>query len=134
MAEYVGKSLYLLWNGTDLSNHFRSFNPSEAADVEDGSAGSDTHRVYYPTLIDGNASAEFVAQDGTAGTALWAAIAPNTSGTLEWGPEGTAAGKPRKYVTAYLTTRDEDIAYDGIVVWNIEWQYSDADGPTNGTY
>lgn len=134
MAEYVGKSLYLLWNGTDLSAHFRSFNPSESADVEDGSAGSDTHRIYYTTLIDGNASAEFVAQSGTAGTVLWNALAPNTEGTLEWGPEGTAASSPRRYVNAVLTMRDEDIAYDGIVVWNIEWQYSAASGPTYTTY
>ena len=134
MAEYTGSSLYLLWNGTEIDAHYRSFNPSEEADTEDASAGSDTHRTYLTTLIDGGASLTMVAQSGTVGTALWDALAPTTSGTLEWGPEGTASGAPRRYVTAVLTSRDESIEYDGVVEWNIEWQYSDSNGPTYTTY
>ena len=134
MAEYTGSTLYLLWNGTQIDAHYRNFAPTEAAAVVDGSAGSDTHNTYYNTLIDGNASLEMVAQDGTDGTALWAALAPSTEGTLEWGPEGTAVGDPRHHVNAVLTTRNPSYGYADITIWNIEWQFSDSDGPTHTVY
>lgn len=135
MAEYTGSALYLLWKGIALEADYRTFTPNEAYDTEDGSAGSDTHRIKYATLADGAASAEFVAQAGTAGTAQWDAIAPGpTAGSLEWGPEGTAVGNRRSHVQAILTSREETVAYDGVTTWAVEWEYSDADGPTHTAY
>lgn len=135
MAEYTGSGLYLLWKGTQIDAHYRTFDPSETGAPVDASAGSDTHRVYLNTLLDGAASAEFVAQNGTAGTALWDALAPGgVAGTLEWGPEGTAVGLRRAFVTAILTTRTETFPYDGVITIAIEWQYSDSDGPTFTVY
>ena len=135
MAEYTGKDLYLLWKGTSIDAHYRTFSPTEEGDTVDASAGADTHRTYLMTLLDGNASCTMVMQDGTAGTALWAAIAPSTTaGTLEWGPEGTASGAPRYHVQALLTTRNPSYTYDGVTEVSLEWSYTDSDGPTFTTY
>lgn len=135
MAEYTGSGLYLLWEGTQLDTHYRTFEASETGAPVDASAGADTHRVKLNTLLDGAASAEFVAQNGTAGTALWDALAPGgAAGTLEWGPEGTAVGAQRVHVDAILTNRSRTFPYDGVVTISIEWEYSDADGPTYTAY
>lgn len=134
MAEYVGKSLWLLFGGVRYDAHYRSFKPSEEAGMVDGSAGSDTYDVYYATRSKGTASAEFVAQDGTAGTAMWAALAPNTTGTLEWAPEGSAVGRPRRYVTAVITKREENLKYDDVNMWTVEWAYNNPTGPTYTAY
>ena len=115
MAEYTGSGLYLLWNGTSIDAHYRTFSPSEEGDTVDASAGADTHRTYLMTLLDGSASLEMVAQDGTAGTALWAALAPTAPGgspaTLEWGPEGTAVGEPRYHVQVTRLCRCNHVEY-----------------------
>lgn len=120
MAEYAGSALYLKFGSTVLSADHRSFEPNEEIGVVDASAGSDEARSYVTTLKDGRASAELV--DQTGGTALWAAVKQGTSGTLEWGPEGTASTKPKHTATAIVLNRRKSIPYDGIVAISIEWQ------------
>lgn len=126
MAEYTGKNLYLLWNGTPIQAHYRSFSPSEEIGTEDASAGSDAAVTRLTTLKDGSASLTMVGQDGTAGTALIAAFAVGTEGTLEWGPYGTATGAHRRWVNAILTSFEDSHEYAGVAEWGVEWEYSGA--------
>lgn len=128
MAEYTGKNLYLLWSGTAINSDYRSFSPSETIGTVDASAGSDAAVTKLTTLKDGSASLDMVAPAG--GTALWAGFEPGTEGTLEWGAEGTATGKPRNYVNAIVTGRDDSHTYNDIVTWSISWEYS---GEMTGT-
>jgi hypothetical protein len=124
MAEYAGSTLYLKFGSTTLQADFRNFEPSESIDSVDSSAGSDVFKTKLTTLKDGKATAELVDQGG--GSALWAAVAPGTSGTLEWGPEGTAAGKARHYCDAFVNSRTKTVPYSDIVVLKIEWQMNSA--------
>lgn len=119
MAEYTGGNLYLRFGSTVLSGDFRSFSPEETIETVDASAGNDTFRTKLTTLKDGSASVSLV--DQTGGTALWGALVPGMQGTLEWGPEGTAAGKPKHTAMAIVTSRSRDIPYDDIVVLNVEF-------------
>jgi len=126
MAAYTGPNMYLLFNGTALHADYRSFEHNEEMGVEDASAGNDTARLYATTLKDGNASITMRSVSGTAGTARWINLPVGSSGTLEWGPEGTATGKIRGYVNAILSSRTIPTEYDQVAEWNYEFQYSGA--------
>ena len=128
MAEFVGSGAYITWiysGGTVvLSGDYRSIKPSEEVKVADGSAGSDTAMVKYPTLADGKTSIELVQQTG--GTVLFNSLAPNTTGTLIVGKEGTASGKPKATIAAFVAKREEDIQYDDVVVLNVDFEHQGA--------
>lgn len=130
MPEYTGKDLYLKYGTTVLSADFRNFDQEEDVGLVDASAGNDANRTYLTTLKDGKATAELVHQTG--GTAVWNALAPATSGTLEWGPEGTATGKPKHSVVAIVMSRKKVMPYEDIVVITPEFQFSGA--VTDTTY
>ena len=89
MAEYSGTSLYLKFGSQVLSADYRTFEPSEEMKLAVATAGADAAESHIVVRKDGRATCELV--DQTAGTALWTAVVPGTSGTLEWGPEGTSS-------------------------------------------
>lgn len=124
MAGFTGKDLYLSFAGTDLNTDYRDFGPSEGIDTVDESAGSDTARTYLTTLEDGTAALTIVIQSGD--TATWGAVDIGNEGTLEWGEEGTASGKPKHTVNAIVTNREKSISYADLVVADIEFQFSGA--------
>lgn len=124
MAEYTGSGFYLKFNTTVLSPDYRSFSEEHTQDSVEASAGSDTRRTYLATLTDGNLSVDMVAQ--AAGTAMWSALTPGTSGSIEWGPEGTASGKAKHTATAFVAKRTRDLAYDDIVTLSVEFQFQTA--------
>ena len=132
MAGITGTNLYLKFGSTVLDTDYRSFSAGEEMNLVDESAGSDTARSYLTTLKDGTASATIVIQAGDTGT--WAALTPGTSGTLEWGQEGTAATKPKHTVTAIVSSREMSMEYAYLVVADIEWQISDPNGIVDDTY
>ena len=133
MPEYVfGTAGYLKFGTTALSQDERNFEPEEEIGLVDASAGNDAGRTYLTTLLDGKATLELVDQAG--GTALWAALKPGTAGTLEWGPEGTAAGKPKFSVNAKIQRRRKTFAFDGLAMINADVQFSDTVGVVQGTY
>lgn len=121
---------YIKFGSTVLSNDFRSFNPTEDVNLVDASAGNDANRTYLTGLKDGKATAELVSQTG--GSALWAALAPGTSGTLEWGPEGTVAGKQKHTVNAIVMNRERSMPYAELEVLKFDFQFSGA--VVDGTY
>ena len=135
MAEMTGSALYLAFKGTAIQADFREFTASTEMGTVDASAGSDTGRSYLTTLEDGTASAMLLLQTGgTASTDPRQLCAVGAEGTLEWGPEGTAAGKPRRYVNAIVTSLEESIPYEDVVELSIEWQFSANASVTNTVY
>lgn len=133
MAEYTfGTAGYIKFGSTVLSADARNFEPEEEIGLVDASAGNDASRTYLATLLDGKATLELVAQTG--GTALWTALKPGTSGTLEWGEEGTTAGKPKHSVVAKVQRRRRALPYEGVAMINADLQFSDTVGVVDGTY
>ena len=118
----VGKDAYIKFGSTELQTEFRTFTWGETKAFVDGSSGSDTHVRHLSTLTDMNLTLEMVGLEGTAGTAAWAALAPGTSGTLEYGPDGTATGMPKRVVLAEVEGREESTPYTDVVTWNITWK------------
>ena len=96
MAEYLaGQSMVLTWTysgGTvSLAADYRQCNWTPTTSYVDATAGSDTTMSRIPTFIDATADIEMVNPSG--GTALYAALAARTAGTLTIQPEGTAVGE-----------------------------------------
>jgi len=122
MTSITGGALYCAFKGVVLDTDFRSFSAAEDGGVVDASGGSDANRTYLTTLKDGTASLGIMMQAGD--TATWTAVAPLASGTLEWAAEGTAATKPRHYVQAIVISRERSMAYDDLVVADVEFQFN----------
>lgn len=124
MAEYTGTNLYLTFGGTVLSADYREFEPTEEVKMVDGSAGSDSATFMYATLTKGKAKLKLV--DQAAGTVAWAALATKTSGTLIWGEEGTASGKPKHTVVAIVSDRKKKLQYDDITEIEVNFEFQGA--------
>jgi len=125
MAELIsGPTMVLTWTysgGTiSLAGDYRtvSWNPSTA--FEDVSAGADTQIGRLPTLKDATATVELVTQ--TSGTAIAAALAPQTAGTLVIQPEGTASNKRKITLPAY--SNGATLAFPYANVSTISCQFS----------
>jgi len=126
----TGKNYYILWAGKVLSVDYRTADTDEDIGTVEQSAGADVDRTFLTTLKGGGKT--YTGKHAAADTTLWDAIKPGTEGTLEWGEEGTAAGKPRHKVNAIVTNRHKGAAYDGLVVISASWIYSGA--LTDDTY
>ena len=131
MSRFTGKDLYVKFGSTVLTADHRTFDVDETADQIDATAGADTRKVYLAGLIDGKASMSLLGTSG--GTTDWAAVTPQTSGTLEWGPEGTTGGKPKFTCgTALVLGRKTSYPYNDVVSYDINWALSGA--VAGGTY
>lgn len=125
MTEYTGSPAYIAFKGTALNSDFRELGNSETIDIVDASAGADVAKTYLTTLEDGTGTLTLLDQTGgTAATAPWQVCDKGQQGTLEWGPEGTATGKPRHYVNAIVTSRERPIKYNDVTILTVGFQYS----------
>lgn len=125
MARLSGKDLYVSFAGTDISGDFRTLEINQEGIQEDITAGDDAANQYVAIRKDGNASFEAL-YDATNGTAHWAIMDVNTAGTLEWGEQGTASGKPKGTVIALVSSRSKSIPYDGAMELSFEFQFNGA--------
>jgi hypothetical protein len=118
MAKYRGKSLYVEFihsAGTLVINtNYRSFKDNLELDMIDVSAGADVSKSYIAGLDDATFEVEYLDNnaDGTVATVARRAMAVGNYGTLTWGVQGTAAGKPKRSCAAYVTAFDDSIEYD----------------------
>ena len=125
MTKYTGTNLIVQFKGTVLSGEFRSFDSGESIDLVDQSAGGDVAKTYLTALEEGDAKFESLNQTGaTGGTAEWALVDKGQEGTLDWGPEGTATGKPRHWVNAIVKDRKRSFPYEDVVKMNVSFQFS----------
>lgn len=116
---YSGDALYISWRGTAVQADYRSFSPDESMDTADVTAGADVDRSHVPTLRSVSFSLELMQTVGSAGSAIRAQFATGLQGTLIYGPEGTAAGKPKYSCLATVTAYSVDHTYDDAVTMSV---------------
>lgn len=123
MPEYTGKDLYVAWihsGGTlNLSGNYRTLADTPSVDLVDISAGPDTDRTYLATLRDGQIALTYL-HDG--GTPDLLPLREGTGGTLVFGPEGSATGKPKRTVPAISLGASFNIVYNNAVEVSVTWQ------------
>ena len=133
MAEFSGSALVVKWVTTagtvDLSGDYRTLNLDPSINMIEATAGSDTDKVYLPSVKDKKVSYTGVFQ--SAGTATEDALVEGTYGTLTIQPEGTATGKRKYTIPAYAQGGKFNWKYNDIVEINCDFQGSGA--MTRGT-
>ena len=130
MGRYTGKDLSVRWGTVTLSGDYRTLTVSEETDMVEVSAGSDAVKTYVPTLMDGKAELEILDTTGTTGQTQWAAVEPQTAGTLTWSPLGTVTGMPKYFAPAIVTSREREFPYNDVVSIKISFQLN---GPVTET-
>lgn len=121
---FTGSGAYLKFGATELQTYYRTAAFDETVDLVDKSAGADGNKTYLSALKDGTYTQDIVMPTG--GTALITALAVGTSGTLLFGPEGTAAGKPKASVLAIIQSRGRPLAYNDVTTMSVTWQFNGA--------
>jgi len=121
MAHYTGSDLYITYGGTELSGDHRNFEVSYTVDLLDASAGDDDSKSYVPSLKDANFRLTIL-DNGTAGSAVRQALVMGGTGTLEYGPEGTATGKPKYSCPVIVNELRTAYPYAGLVEITVGFQ------------
>jgi hypothetical protein len=131
----TGKDFYAGWidgSGTvTLSADYTAFNEDYEQETADMSAGNDGMRGFKATLKNWSASIEFF-YTGTAGTATAARLQPGDTGTLLWGPLGSATGKPKWGIAALVAKRSRPIPFDDGIKVTVEFLPQGADYAYDG--
>src|SRR5512139_808734 len=135
MTAFSGSAMYLAWiysgGTTVLNTDFRTFDWTPTLSLIDSTAGADTFREYIGGIGEGgDISVSLVLQTGS--TALISALARATNGTLLYGPEGTASGKPKSTIPAISRGPSYSQPYDDVVEFKVSFQQSAAE--TNATW
>jgi len=108
-----------------LEDDFRALDVTESVTDANSTAGNDTYAGHLPTYTDANATFEMLGTTGS-GTAHWTKLAPRTTGTLDWYPEGTASTKPKHSAAAYISSRDRSYPYADVVTVSLGFQFDGA--------
>lgn len=120
MAKISGKNLYVSWAGTEYSAYIRNFDVSEATETADATAGADSYRNYVETVKTIDVSFEVVMDEyASNGSAMRSAFENGTEGTLIWGVEGSATGKPKKGFYGRIVDASESIPFDDVNTFSV---------------
>jgi len=128
----TGKDYYMKFGSTVLSTNYRSASDSESGGLVDQTAGSDVYTTYLSTQVEGTKSVTIKYPAGD--TVIWPAVAPFTAGTLEWGEDGTASGKPKHTILAIVENRNKSATYNDLIVVDLTFRYNSSSGVTDTTY
>jgi len=114
MSHFSGSALYLTYRGVVVNGDQRNFSFGETVEDADTSAGADYGRSFITTLstVEGNLE---LLDNSVEGSAIYQELFNNT-GTMIWGPLGTATGMPKFSCVVNITKRDQEYAYDKEVV------------------
>lgn len=118
----TGADYVIQFRGVDITPRYRSFDPGLREETADITAGGDQVRLYAPTLRTVAPRLSGIYDGGTVtGTAILGALKEGNEGTLLWGPEGTAAGKPKWGIVGRVTRFNVPADYDGETEVEVEW-------------
>ena len=112
MAHFTGDAAYIEFAGIELNTDYRNFDGDRSIDKSETTAGADTDKSYLPTIRDGTFSMTFVQDNSASGTAVVGVLYEGSEGTLIWGPEGTATGKPKYSCVAFVESLSTPLKYN----------------------
>jgi predicted secreted protein len=123
VAKYTGKDMVVKFLGTSVAGFGRNLSVSQTAGEIDVSTYGSVDKEFLAGPVDRSATLEIL--DDEASSTVRAQFAPGTSGTLQWFPVGTAAGKPKFTVgTAVVTEANLTYPYDDAVLISVSLRLS----------
>lgn len=133
-TKYRGTATYFDWlpsgGGTViLWAESRTFEVQEQANKIDTTVRSDTAKRYLTDFPDITITMGGLDTSGTvlATNQPWDNINLGDSGTLRWGPEGTATNYRKRSLAARVDNKTYTSPYDGVVSWGLQFS---SDGGT----
>jgi hypothetical protein len=117
----TGRALVVTFGGTALNGDYRELRIQRGAGAADISAGGEAHDTPMPTVGTGGASLHLLIRAG--GSALWPVLAPGTFGTLTWGEEGTATGRPKHYAYGWVASSEHDAPYNNVQTLDVSFRF-----------
>ena len=133
MPHMSGKDLvirFIYSGGTVVvSGDQREVSWDEQQNTADTTAGDDGYESHINTTRNVNGSISLL-DNGVDGSAIYAAMTTGTRGTLEWGNEGTATGKPKYGLPVTITSGNSSMPYAGEIVRQYQWRGNDKTGWT----
>ena len=135
MARYAGTNLYITFKGTAVSTDYRELSITrEMGDVE-VTAGSDAAATYVNTYKKGSFKMKLMDQtDGTALSSYKNMMVEGASGTLIWGEEGTATGKPKHTIVIKVDSLEPSLTFDGEATLDISGKFNATGFVTDGVW
>lgn len=124
MAKYNSKALEITFNSVAIEGSGSSLDVDEAQAAEDvTSFGEDDGAYIAGGVTHRKASFNAFAEDDDA---IYDALVPGTSATLDWYPQGNSTGKDKKSATAIVTSRKRAFGVGKAVLVSAEFQISGA--------
>lgn len=130
-VKYKGTALYADWlpsaGGTVvLWAESRTFEEQEQANTIDVTVRSDTAKNNLNDYPDITVSMQGLDTSGTvlATNQPWDTVNIGDSGTLRWGPEGTATNNRKRSLAARVTGKNFSSPYDGVAQWTLNFASS----------
>lgn len=125
MTEFAGSALYLAWiysGGTvTLQTDFRNFSWQPTLNFIDATAGADTYENLLTSYgVGADIPVTMLAQNN--GTALAAALARQTQGTLLYAPAGTANNEIAYKIPAYSQGPQWNQPFNDVVEMNVNFR------------
>lgn len=117
MAHASGSALYATFGGTVISGDQRKIDWESSVSLIDTTAGADVAESHVKGTSSATINIEWL-EDSlvAAGSATARALAEGNSGTLTWGPRGTATGNPKYTCVATVDTNGQDAPYDDVLM------------------
>lgn len=132
MAEYAGSAMALSFINSAITAagtlpmgpDSRTFTLGANQSVIDTTAGSDANQQNIPSFVTYSPSWEGVAQDGTAGTVYAQSLKAGVTGTLIYGPSGTATGSIKYTVPCFSLGMTTSSPYSDVTTMACDFQVS----------
>jgi hypothetical protein len=125
MPKYTGQNLAVKWGATVLTaNLVKGASMPEKIDVYESSGAGDVDKTYLSGKKDKTISLDL--WDDTVPATIFALFPLGSEQVLIVYPQGATSGKPRRTVTAIVTSRDPGYAHDGVVPLAVEMQGNSA--------
>jgi hypothetical protein len=106
----------------DIFTESRTFEVQEQAQRVDVTVRGDTAKAFIadaPEITLSTGGLDVIA--GSAGTPEWDKLAVGEAGTVDWAPEGTAAGRRKRTLAVILQNKNYNSPYEQMAEWGLEF-------------
>ena len=118
MAHYSGKDVYVKFGTTVVGTDQRSLDVKDSIQLIPTTAGADTDESHITGVAKADITLKLL-DENTTGTAIKQTLYRGAAGTLEFGPQGTAAGKPKYSCLATVVNVAIAYPYDKAVEYTV---------------
>lgn len=119
-----GLGLYIKWTTTTgtvtLHDDYTAWDVSQDIDLPEVTAGNEADATFIAGIAKGTGKLTYY-DTGLSGTSVANQLQKGQYGTIEYAPQGTATGKPKRQFAAWVSKFDEKYPQPGAVEFSAEF-------------